>query len=819
MSLNPLISHNSPAQPVWASAFNALLPGTNLQVSTLTVAQEGQVILDSDNYLTGAAIQFNDDSSVPIFMRNVGLPDINQAPVKGVGLTFDDGEEADPQYAPLGAASFTIMGDLNYSLAPAGVLRQDGGTAHMAIDSARVFTSNMWVSTLNGAPVGAASLPSNAYFSNIYVSQSTITDSLRANKAFISSAQISSLACPYISSGNIFANNLTTSSINGQVINFSTTSGGSALFSSLITNSVSSVFGDFTFNLVSTLAFNPDFGGQKFDVNLGLGNWLSGILGGAASGLFNTIIAGAALGTGIAALVNTRGSGNINSSNFEMVAGQTQLQISTLGQSTISYLRLVSSINPQQIAGRERIVSSIIQAGTTCIRSLSDPINPASPSTATSTIQSFGSWVPIPIPTPTPENVSTISFASISSLTVSSINGYSWSNLPGGGGGGGGSFDFNAAMENLSTTIQWSDAQPPYDRIITATTNAAQYVSSGFLRVFTGNNSGGYGDNNLNGILNWRVVPSAFAGAQFETGEITVVPTYQPIISSLLTSTMITLRNNTPAVAGTAAYLEVIQSGGKGADALNVPGMTQPVDYGSLVVNDLFFSTMTNTATTINAGGNINVNCATFAINCNANGTGLIYATQAAPSQTCNINYHNIGGCFLGYYGYGSCFLPLGFQTNISALVFNGGVAMCNGWINAYNTGSPVALSSRINQQTFDYYAGMGGLQLSSNVANGQNVLTGQAIWRPGTYLCHLSVGANGSNFPASFRYLHVFRVAPGNVFNFSWQIIAESGCYWNMASYPQGAPGTAITFWNTCGSTQPFVWSISGLNYLEGTQ
>ena len=333
--------------------------------------------------------------------------------------------------------------------------------------------------------------------------------------------------------------------------------------------------------------------------------------------------------------------------------------------------------------------------------------------------------------------------------------------------------------------------------------------------MLTGNTSGGYDDANLSGLLNYRIVPGNFAGGLLQTGETTIIPSYQPLASTLLFSTMITLRNNTPPVANQQAYLEIVQTGYKGNN--DAPQQTQMKDYAGLVVQDLFFSSIVGSNTTINALGNINVNCATFAINCNANGTGIISATQAAPSITCNINFHNIGGCLLGYYGYGSAYLQYGFQTGFNAFVANGGVLMSNGWINAYNNGG-VPKSSQINTNTFDYYAGMGGLQGFSNVANGQQVLIGQSVWRPGTYLAALGVAASGSNFPFSYRYLQVLRTGNNNCY-FNWSIIAESGCYWNMANYPNGALPNSISFYNTCGSAQPFYWSFCGLNYLEGTQ
>lgn len=160
--------------------------------------------------------------------------------------------------------------------------------------------------------------------------------------------------------------------------------------STIDTFSISSIFGDFQVSLVSSLQFNPSLGGVNVD--LGMGGFLGGLLGGAGAGLFNTALGAAALGTGIAGLVMPRGTNQINSNVFETFNGTSQLQISTLGAATWTTQRLVSSIQPNVIPGREIFVSTLIPAGRTCIRTFSDPLNLASPSTLTSTIQSYGQW-------------------------------------------------------------------------------------------------------------------------------------------------------------------------------------------------------------------------------------------------------------------------------------------------------------------------------------------------------------------------------------------------------------------------------------------
>jgi len=164
--------------------------------------------------------------------------------------------------------------------------------------------------------------------------------------------------------------------------------------STIDTFSISSLFGDFGVTLTSSLQFNPSLGGVNVD--LGMGGFLGGLLGGAGAGLFNTALGGAALATGIAALTmprqNNATSPNINSNVFETINGTSQLQISTLGTATWTTQRLVSSIQPNRVPGREIFVSTLIPAGRTCIRTFSDPLYLASPSSLTSSIQAYGQW-------------------------------------------------------------------------------------------------------------------------------------------------------------------------------------------------------------------------------------------------------------------------------------------------------------------------------------------------------------------------------------------------------------------------------------------
>jgi hypothetical protein len=266
-------------------------------------------------------------------------------------------------------------------------------------------------------------------------------------------SSISSLSSETITCSTLVAQtrvstaDLEVSSINGHEFTENT-----ATISTIFSNNISSVFGDFQFTLLSTLQFSPSFD-PSLDVNLGLGS-LFGNLAGAATGALGVVVGGAALGTGIAALTQSRQTNNLGSpSSFELVNGTTQLQVSTLGSQVSSIFRFVSSLN-DQTPGQEFFASTIIPAGTVCIRSVSDPLNTVS--SPQSTIQYFGQWVSMDEVVPPASTISTFNQLFTSSIRVSTVafpNGTSlrvgvpWANAGG-----------------VSTTeLFWNDAVPPLD--------------------------------------------------------------------------------------------------------------------------------------------------------------------------------------------------------------------------------------------------------------------------------------------------------------------------------------------------------------------
>lgn len=225
--------------------------------------------------------------------------------------------------------------------------------------------------------------------------------------------------------------------------------------SSLVANSISSIGAEIRQALFSTVQFNPSFN-PSLDVNLGLGS-LFGNLAGAAAGGLGVLVGGAALGTGIAALSQSRQTNYINSNAYELVNGTTQLQISTLGTSFSTVYRFVSSV-AENVPGQEYFVSTIHSPGV-AIRSLSDPLNTVS--APTSTIQSFGQWVALDANLPIPSTVSSFSQVFTSSLATSTV-------LTNAGTGVRGGAPFFNSGSGMSTLEVFEASAPQYSGALRA---------------------------------------------------------------------------------------------------------------------------------------------------------------------------------------------------------------------------------------------------------------------------------------------------------------------------------------------------------------
>jgi len=221
--------------------------------------------------------------------------------------------------------------------------------------------------------------------------------------------------------GTLFANTATFSTAN-----ISTIAVGNFTANQIDANTLSSLTSRVSFAITSTLQLKADVTVSP-DINLGLGNVIQGLIGGAATQALGVTIGAAGLATGATALITGRTSGGVNPSIFQTVNGSTQLQFSTLGSAATSVFLDTDSAAPLTTPGNLTRTTTIVPAGTYCVRSVSDPLNIDS---ATRGIQMFGQWVPVvtgqatfPTINVSTLNASTLTSrsASISSLFVSSL--------------------------------------------------------------------------------------------------------------------------------------------------------------------------------------------------------------------------------------------------------------------------------------------------------------------------------------------------------------------------------------------------------------
>ena len=229
------------------------------------------------------------------------------------------------------------------------------------------------------------------------------------------------ISTPFINVSTIHADNL---DISGLLID------ASGIF---YAQYVSSSLAEFNITLLSSLQFKFD---PQLKVDVHVEEAFSGFLLGLGGLLFETLLGlggGIGLtfqgiGNGLASMIWGRGGNTtyINNQVFELLAGNTQIQVSTLGDAYPLYssiTRLVSSPVANGVPGTEIFLSSFITPGTTCIRSISDPFPLVTQNSNinSSTIQSFGQWVPI-LGNDYFLNFSTMNGTSLTASTITSSN-------------------------------------------------------------------------------------------------------------------------------------------------------------------------------------------------------------------------------------------------------------------------------------------------------------------------------------------------------------------------------------------------------------
>ena len=262
-----------------------------------------------------------------------------------------------------------------------------GGT-NVVIDDATISTLHV-VNFVSTSQDTATSFTATTYMSTPLMVASTInaTGTITIPNARVSTLTATQwISTPTVSTMQLYTSSIKTSSISTTILDVSTISGFN-----LDTDTFSSIIGNVQFNLVSTLELKASF---SPNIDLGLGNVIQGLIGGASAQGLALSFGAAGLATGATALISGRQSGGANPGNFQLVNGSTQLQISTIGASTMNIFATTNSLDPLHTPGTLVYTSSLVTAGTRCVRSVSDPINISN----TSTIQMFGQWVPISEP-------------------------------------------------------------------------------------------------------------------------------------------------------------------------------------------------------------------------------------------------------------------------------------------------------------------------------------------------------------------------------------------------------------------------------------
>jgi len=398
--------YQNPTTPWWATD---ITNPANIEASTITINAE-----PAGNILLTNVISSGTEFNAPLIFQRPPL-DPN-APSESLVMNLSDDVPTKPSngsYITATKASGTAYDDI----AVAG-LQVYGNQTTSANSGAHAYITgdggNLILAPKNSVNISSLQV-SSLQVVNVVSTTSGVANSFTAT-LFMSTPILNTAA---ISSSQISTNTIRATTGNFSTVTVSTLNAPNFAISTVNTSTINSVFSDTKVSLTSTLSL---FG--NVNVDLGLGNQIAGLIGGAAGQALGVGIGGAGLITGAAALVTGRTSGGVNSNFFQTVNGSTQLQFSTIGANVSSVFLTVNSPNPLTTPGLEISTTQGVAAGTYCVRSVGDPLYI---NNNVSSIQMVGQWVPVIQPT------ATIPAVAISSLNVSSING-----LPPGGGGGGG---------------------------------------------------------------------------------------------------------------------------------------------------------------------------------------------------------------------------------------------------------------------------------------------------------------------------------------------------------------------------------------------
>jgi len=630
--------YENPTTPWWSTG---IANPANIEASTITVNAEpaGNILLTS---VISSTTQFN---APLIFQRPAADPNApseslvmnlsDNVPTKLVNGEYISATKASgTAYDDIAVAGLQVYGDQTTSgnSGAHAYITGEGGNLILAPKNS-VYISSLQVSSLQVVNVISTTAGvANSYKANLWMST------------------------PILVSDSISTSQISTNTIKAVTANISTINVSTLNAPNFAVSTVSSIIVDTKVTLTSTLSLT----GSPTNVNLGLGNVIQGLVGGAATQALGVGIGTAALVTGSVALVTGRTSGGVNSNVFQTVNGSTQLQFSTIGSAVSSIFLTVNSPNPLTTPGLEISTTQGVAAGTYCVRSVGDPLYITN---NVSSIQMYGQWVPVIQPT------ATIPTVAISSLGVSSINGATYP--PPGGGGipstlAASTITINGALTQSGTgTFNWGgNTMSPTQVVLsqpTSVNNTLTTTGTAFLNAGATVNGAsltvGAGTplivNNTARINNLSTVFMSTANINLSSvnGLIYPPPVGTPTIPSTIALSTVTVNggqnisNGGLSVSGGATVFAGLNVASGGATIAS--GMT--VTSGNVTVNNSLFTLGILQGATIQATGSLSVGSSGISIvgtgitmaagNLNmTNGASVANITNVNVNQTVNAN-------------------------------------------------------------------------------------------------------------------------------------------------------------------------------------
>jgi microcystin-dependent protein len=631
----------NPENPLWA--FNSMTSPANLEVSTLTVNSypAGNILLTHN---VSSAVEYN----APLLFQRPPT-DIN-APVEALVMNTSVAVPTKP-----------VDGEYITALKTNGTVYDDIAVAGLQVFGNQTVGSPA-AAYINGLPNGDLNLSAKGSVNISSLNVSTLTVGTVVSTT--TNTATSYTATQFMSTPVIYTDLVAAKTANISTINVSTLNAPSFAISTINSSTVNSIFSDTKVSLISTLSLT----GSPTNINLGLGDVIQGLVGGAATQAIGAGLGGAGLITGATALISGRTSGGVNSNVFQTINSATQLQFSTIGSAVSSIFLTVNSPNPLTTPGLETRVEEGVAAGTYCVRSVGDPLYITN---NVSSIQMYGQWVPVIQPT------ATIPAVAISSLGVSSINNAPYP-PPGGGGGipstlAASTITVNGALtQSGSGTFNWGgNTMSPTQVVLarpTSVNNTLTTTGAAFLNAGATVNSG---------------LTVASGGANF-TGNVTVnnsLFAFQILQGQTIQATgSLSVGGGGVSIVGgginMAAGNLTMTNGSSVANITNVvvgqSMRANAISTNQISTNNINVNTINNAPYPPGGGGSAStLNASTINFNGGLNNIG------SAPITTNNINLVNING---SPYSPGGGAIPS--TLNASTINVNGGLTVNNGNVN-----------------------------------------------------------------------------------------------------------------------------------------